>query len=226
MRVIVLAAGQGFQLDGVNKCLIRDPQDGKCILDKIILAFPRYQITLVVGYQAINIMHNYPKLHYIYNENWGITNNSYSLGLALTTEPCYVLSSDLLFEPALISAMDKAGENIILTENRENRTLTAINCVTEHDCITETYQGILRNQEDPEAIGIFKISNIQLLRKWKANCLQYPNLFVGQNIPLNMSDAKIHAFNKGAFRFFEVNNPLDYIRLINDCENSIVSFSA
>src|SRR5262245_61293590 len=133
MRVILLAAGQGFQVDGLNKCLIRDPYDGRRIIDKVIRAFPNYPITVVVGYQAVNVMQEYPQLNYVYNQDWGMTNNSYSLGLVLTDEPCYVLSCDLLFEPELIQMIDRAEENIILTQYKENRTLTAINCILNNE---------------------------------------------------------------------------------------------
>lgn len=218
MRVIVLAAGQGFQVDGMNKCLIRDPQQGERIIDKIINAFPHYEITVVVGYQAISIMHDYPQLHYVYNQDWGITNNSYSLGLALNDEPCYVVSCDLIFEPGLIKAMDNAPENIILTELRENRTLTSINCAIANNRVIETYQGPLRNRQDPEAIGIFKISDTKLLRGWKQNCLQYRNLFIAHNLPLTDNLQPVTAFDKGRHRFFEVNTPLDYMRLLAETQ--------
>jgi choline kinase len=219
MRVIVLAAGQGFQLDGLNKCLIRDPLDGRRIIDKILLAFPRYKVTVVVGYQAVAIMQDYPQLDYVYNADWGLTNNSYSLGIALTEEPCYVLSSDLLFEPDLIAIMEDAPPNLVLTEQRENRMLTAINCVVRTQRVVETYQGPLRDRSDPEAIGIFKISNPGLLRGWKRNCLKHGNLFVGQNLPLNEDDAPIYSLEKGPYhRFFEVNTPLDYLRLLEETQ--------
>jgi choline kinase len=214
MRVIVLAAGQGFHIDGLNKCLIRDPLDGRRIIDKIIRAFPTYPITMVVGYQAVTLMQDYPQLNYIINQDWGMTNNSYSLGLALTDEPCYVLSSDLIFEPELILSMDQAADNVILTERRENRILTAINCVLEGERVVETYQGVLRDTRHPEAVGIFKISDGALLRAWKKNCLQYRNLFIGQNLPLNPDEVSVLSFDKGDHRFFEVNTPFDYLRLL------------
>lgn len=214
MRVIVLAAGQGFQLDGINKCLIREPHSGQRIMDKIIRAFANYSITVVVGYQAVSIMQDYPQLNYIYNQDWGVTNNSYSLGLALTTEPCYVLSCDLLFEPALIQDMERASPNIILTEQRDNRTLSAVNCIVNENRIIETYQGALRHHQDTEAIGIYKISDPALLQGWKQNCLQFRNLFVGLNLLFNENDPPIISFDKGSHRFFEVNTPLDYMRLL------------
>lgn len=216
MRVIVLAAGQGFQLDGLHKCLIRDPLSGKRIIDKVIAAFPQYSITVVVGYQAIRVMQEYPLLNYVYNQDWGITNNSYSLALALNDEPCYVLSCDLIFEPALIRTMDKASDNIILTTRRENRSLTAINCVMQEHRVIETYQGVLRHQRDPESVGIFKISNPQTLRNWKQNCLKYPNLFVAQNLPLSANDPAVEVLDQGEHRLYEINTPHDYMRLLEE----------
>lgn len=214
MHVILLAAGQGFQVDGLNKCLIRDPHSGQRIIDKIILAFQNYKITVVVGYQAIAIMQDYPQLNYVYNQDWGMTNNSYSLALALTEEPCYVLSCDLLFDPELIYAMDNSSDNLILTENSENRTLTSIHCIEKEGRIVETYMGAIRDQKDPEALGIFKISDPHILRSWKQNCFQYRNLFVAQNLPLNIPHTKVKIFNKGSARFFEINTPFDYLRLL------------
>lgn len=216
MRVILLAAGQGFQVDGLNKCLIRDPRSGKRIIEKIIAAFPDFPITVVVGYQAISVMQEYPQLHYVYNQDWGLTNNSYSLGLALTDEPCYVLSCDLIFEPALIQAMNKAQPNIILTALEENRTLTSINCVLQQGRVMETYMGVLRDQKDPQAIGMFKLADKKILQRWKQNCLQYRNLFVGQNLPLGNEYQPVLSFDKGPHHFFEVNTPLDYLRLLTE----------
>jgi choline kinase len=223
MRVILLAAGQGFQVDGMNKCLIRDPYDGRRIIDKVIRAFPNYSITVVVGYQAVNVMQEYPQLNYIYNQDWGMTNNSYSLGLVLTDEPCYVLSCDLLFEPELIQMIERGPENIILTQRRENRTLTAVNCILDKENqVIETYLGALRDPNNPEAVGIFKISNPKTLRAWKQNCLQYRNLFVGLNLPLGTSDPAVYALDKGNHRFFEINTPMDYMRLLEITKRNVM----
>lgn len=225
MRVILLAAGQGFQVDGLNKCLIRDPHTGQRIIDKIIAAFPEYPITVVVGYQAITVMQDYPALNYVYNQDWGMTNNSYSLGLALTDEPCYVLSCDLIFEPELIKAMDKAPNNIILTEKSENRTLTSINCVVNNEMVIETYMGVLRDYKDPQSLGIFKISDPYILRGWKQNCLQYRNLFVAQNLPLSTENI-VKNFDKQHYYFFEINTPLDYLRLLNSRPKTLIPIDA
>ena len=39
MKCIVLAAGQGFQLDGCVKLLIKDPKTGEKIIDQLIKNF-------------------------------------------------------------------------------------------------------------------------------------------------------------------------------------------
>jgi choline kinase len=214
MRVIVLAAGQGFQIDGMNKCLIRDPCDGRTILDKIIRAFPDCRITVVVGYRAIAVMQEYPGLDYVLNPDWAVTNNSYSLALTLNQEPCYVLSGDLLFEPDLIRELNLGAPDVVLTACRENRIQSAVNCMLDGLRIVEMYQGRVRSPKDPEAIGLFKISHPQLLQRWRQNCLEHGNLFVGLNLPLDGDSPPLHFHDRGAHRFDEINTPLDYWNLL------------
>ena len=214
MKVIILAAGQGYQLDGFNKLLIKHPADGKRIIDRYLEAFSGKEVTFVVGYRAINVMHNYPHLDYVYNDSWGVTNNSYSLSLAIGDEPCYVVSGDLLFDSELISELDSAAPNLIVTQMRDNRTLSAINVtVNEKKIINEAYQGKLRRENHPEAVGIFKISDPRLLTAWKRNCIEYGNLFVGQNIPFE-TEVDIVSHDSSNYKIDEVNTVMDYMRLL------------
>ncbi|MCK4664964.1 MAG: hypothetical protein KAT68_18990 [Bacteroidales bacterium] len=213
MRTIILAAGQGFKLDGCIKLLIRDPKSGERIIDHYLRIFNDTKITVVVGYKAIEIIQRYPNLHYIYNSDWNITNNSYSLGLALNEEPSIIISSDFIIHEDLITAMNNFKPNCILTENRDNRQLNSLNCdVLVDSKIEEIYQGPLRNNKDPEAIGIYKISDKKLLRIWKKNCLTHGNLFAGQN--LNFDISPIYSFDMGSYNFHEINTVLDYLNLI------------
>ena len=102
-----------------------------------------------------------------------------------------------------------------LTSTRENRILTAINCVITNDRITETYIGPLRSVSDPEAIGIFKISDQNLLRLWKQRCLKHGNLFVGQTLPIDDDYNPIYSVQFPIDeKLYEINTVLDYIRLI------------
>ena len=84
----------------------------------------------------------------------------------------------------------------------------------ENNIISEVYEGKLRDINDPEAVGIYKITSSSILRSWKKKCIENKNLFIGQNLPFQLSDTPIESFDIGDFRFDEVNNPLDYIKLL------------
>tara|TARA_B100000686_G_C16441478_1_gene787203 strand:- start:98 stop:760 length:663 start_codon:yes stop_codon:yes gene_type:complete len=214
MRAIVLGAGQGYQLDGFNKLLIKDPLDGKNVIEKYIDIFGINNLTVVLGYRAINVMHNYPDINYCYNGDWGVTNNSHSLSLAISDEPCYVLSGDLFFDPKLIEQAELEGPDLVFTKKREARTLSAINVVSNDEGrVEEVYQGKVRGASDSEAIGIFKITSSEILKAWKQNCLQYPNLFIAQNLTFDLKHS-LYEMDTKDMRVDEVNNPLDYIRLL------------
>ena len=59
MRTIILAAGQGYKLGNFNKLLLKNPYSNETILDMYQDMFSETKITIVVGYQAINIMNKY-----------------------------------------------------------------------------------------------------------------------------------------------------------------------
>ncbi len=212
-RVIILAAGQGFQLDGMNKALIRHPATGKTILDYAMDAFSGYDITVVVGFRAIQIMEAYPDLDFVINQEWALTSNAMSLGLALSDEPCYVVSGDIFFTNDLVRRLEAGPPDLVLTDNRENRTLTAIHCIVDDDDrVTETYQGPVRDNGHPEAVGMFKISDKTTLREWRKHCIRHGNLFVGQTLPCG--HAVIESFPLENQMFDEINSSPDYLRLL------------
>ena len=211
-QAIVLAAGRGNQVDGIAKSLIRHPVTGKTILQHAIEAFAGKKVIAVVGYRAIQVMETHPEIDYVINHNWEITNNAMSVGLALEDVPTYVVSGDIFFDRPLIEFLDGQSANLALTENRENRPLSAIHCVTRPDgSIAATYQGPMQDAQHPEAIGLFKIGDPQLLRQWKKRCLAHANMFGGQVLPCD--GAPIMAVPRGAYAFDEINTPADYLRL-------------
>lgn len=215
MRTIILAAGQGFQLDGFNKLLLRDPRSGEQIIDEYLKLFDKTDITVVLGYKAIEVMQRFPELHYVYNPDWKVTNNSYSLSLAINEEPCYVVSCDLFIDEGIIKMLEQAEPNCILTENSENRQLNSLNCsISGNRQIVEIYQGAVRSKKDPEAIGVYKISDKRLLREWKKKCMQHSNLFAGQNLPFDI--CPVYSVDKGKYRFEEVNTVMDYMRVLEN----------
>ena len=215
MKVIILAAGQGFKLDGFNKLLISDPDDGLTILEKFVAGFGAENITVVVGYRAINVMNRFQNLNYVYNSKWSSLNNSYSLALALTDEPTLVISGDLIIDPELISALKLEARDVAVTKSTEHRTSSAINVQSnQNSVISEFYQGKTRDSEDKESVGIFYIKDKELLHRWRQNCFDNPHAFAAQNLPVNLSQ-DIYELCADKYQIVEIDTPNDYINLLN-----------
>jgi choline kinase len=214
--LIVLAAGEGLQLDGFHKALIRHPRSGERVLEQYRRLFPDREITVVVGFRAIEIMHRYPALKYVYNSNWRLTGNAYSLGLALDERPCIVLSADFFMDEGVVELLQGAPRNAVLAAHRGNRTMSALNLALRADgTIESVYQGAVRSDAHPEAPGLFKVESASLLRRWKQRCLEHSNLFALQNLPLDgQGDDQVFAAQLGGARLFEINTPLDYLNLM------------
>lgn len=212
-RAIILAAGRGQQLDGFVKVLLKHPTTGRTVLDHALKAFHRQRITVVVGFRSIQVMESYPNLDYVINHDWSVTNNAHSLALALTDESTFVVSGDTFFSPDLVSRLEEGPENLVLTDNRENRTPSAVHCELGQDgSILSTYQGPVRSVDDPEAVGFFKISDPATLRQWKRRSLAHANLFAGQTLPCNL--ARVASIPLAGQEYAEINTPADYLRLI------------
>lgn len=215
MKTIVLAAGQGFNLDGFNKLLLINPKNGKPIIENYIEIFHKTDIKFVLGYKAIEVMQRYPDLNYIYNHDWKITGNSYSLFLANPSEECYVVSSDLFIEKRFIENLNNFNKNCVVTKNTDNRSSTALNCeVDGSDKVTSIYQGPIKREGDLESFGIFKIVDVELLKLWKRNCFENSNLYIGNNLPLNRSP--VFSFSGDGYHLEEINTVMDYIRVLED----------
>lgn len=211
-QVIILAAGRGNQLDGIAKALIRHPVTGKTILQHAVEAFVGKRVVAVVGFRAIQVMESCPEIDYVINDSWEITNNAMSAGLALNDEPTYVVAGDIFLERALIQRLDASQPNLALTEVRENRQLSSIHCALRDDgSIASTYQGPVQDAAHPESLGIFKISDLQLLRRWKRLCVQHGNLFVGQ--VLLCDGAPVFSVPREQDFVDEINTAADYLRL-------------
>lgn len=214
-QVIILAAGKSYQLDGINKALITHPITKKTVIDHAIEAFPEKKITVVVGFRAIQIMQKYPHLNYVFNHDWALTNNAMSLALALEDKPTYVMSGDIFIEKKLIDRLDKSTSNLALVSDREKRVLSSIHCViNEKYEIQETYQGPIRNINHPESLGIFKISDINLLKKWKKRSFEHSNLFVGQLLPCDEFKISVEYLKDELCH--EINTPIDYLELLKE----------
>jgi L-glutamine-phosphate cytidylyltransferase len=119
MKAVILAAGQGMRIRSVHgehpKCLIE--VDGRTILDHQLEALAIAginDVTIVVGYEKDQIISlvksrdfDCQRIHFIENPAFAITNNIYSLWLALESlrgDSFVVLNADVIFDPEILSA--------------------------------------------------------------------------------------------------------------------------
>jgi choline kinase len=212
MKVIILAAGKGSGIEGFNKILLRNPGTNRTILDEYLAFFAEEEITVVVGYNSLNIMMAHPELNYVYNPDWNFTANSYSLFLALSEEPCLILSGDFFINETVIAELkNHPAENLVVVKNTENRSPKALNCSLEAGRVVSIYQGSMK-ANDPEAIGVYKIGQPAVIKKLRRNCLDHPHLMMGLNLPLDMSPVDSLLVKNDAL--IEINSPLDYINFI------------
>jgi choline kinase len=212
--VIILAAGQSAESGGYPNILIQHPVTRKTVLDHALEAFKGKKITVVVGHKALQIIDKYPDLNYVLNHQWGITKNSYSLGLALSEEPTYVVSGDIFIGEKLIQRLESLEGDFALTEHRENRSISSINCILDSNgAISSTYQGPIQDSSHPEAIGLYRVSDPEVLSIWRSRCLRHNNLHAGQLLPADMGQVLARHIDKNE-EFHEVNSAEDYLNLV------------
>ncbi len=210
MKLIVLAAGDSFAIDGYNKLMIREPKSRKTILELYQEIFDVSTVEIVVGYKALELMNTYPEFTYHYNINWQTTGNAFSLALALTEEPCYVISSDFILDYRIANYL-QLNENFAILTQLENRNLAALNARVKNELLHDVYRGKSENN-DPELTGLFKISDPKILLEWKSRCLSNPELLVGECLPFDKYKIAVNFVPKKLIS--EINVPEDYIKLI------------
>src|SRR5215470_17000799 len=124
MKAVILAAGQGTRIRAVHgecpKCLIK--VDDKTILDHQIDGLSRAgieQIAIVVGYEKEQIIRHVqgrlglsqkPKVDFIENPAFAITNNIYSLWLAqdwIGGDGFVCLNADVILDARILAAAMK-----------------------------------------------------------------------------------------------------------------------
>ncbi len=210
MRLIILAAGDSFELDGFSKLLIKNPQTGKSILQGYADIFEVTKITIVIGYRGMEVMHEHPEYEYIYNEKWQMTGSGYSLSLALNEEPCIVVESDFFIDDSLKNELNKK-ENYVVIKKSESRNLNSFNALVDDECVVGMYKGESKKQ-DPILVSLFKESNAEVLRNWKKNGIESPHLYIGQTYPYDVN--KIPYLVVDDKSIYEINTINDYISYV------------
>jgi choline kinase len=169
MKAVILAAGQGTRIRSVHgehpKCLIE--VDGSTILDHQLEALSMAgvnDVAIVVGYEkeqiishvrARSLTNNRP-IHFIENPAFSITNNIYSLWLALdwlTGDSFIVLNADVIFDPGILESAVRPNAPISMIIDPLWRDET-MKVIIEGDRVVEMSKQIPREEFSGTYIGI------------------------------------------------------------------------
>ena len=173
MKAIILAAGQGKRLlpltERVPKSMMRVGSQTiiEHILDRLVRCHIQ-DIVIVVGHYGQSIIdhigsnHQGARVSYIHNEEYGRTNNIYSLWLARepARDGCLIINGDNLFNVHILSDIidspyaDAAAIDDSVTDLPEE----AMKVTMENGRLVNVSKGISREMAHGDAIGIYKFS--------------------------------------------------------------------
>lgn len=169
MKAVILAAGQGTRIRSVHgehpKCLIE--VDNATILDHQLEALSKAginDVAIVVGYEKQQIIShvmrrkvsNGQRIHFIENPAFAITNNIYSLWLALEWirgDSFVVLNADVIFDADIldIAVRSQARISMIVDPLWRDETMKV---VTYGDRVMQMSKKISRERFSGTYIGI------------------------------------------------------------------------
>jgi choline kinase len=167
MKAVILAAGQGTRIRSVHgehpKCLIE--VDNTTILDHQLEALSSagvHDVAIVVGYEKEQIISHVKtrqhsqNIHFIENPAFAITNNIYSLWLALDwlRDASFVaLNADVVFDPGILRSATSphAPISMIVDPGWRDETMKVI---IEEDRVIQMSKKITREQFSGTYIGI------------------------------------------------------------------------
>jgi choline kinase len=169
MKAVILAAGQGTRIRSVHgehpKCLIE--VDESTILDHQLEALSMAginEVAIVVGYEKEQIVAHVrskelsycQRIHFIENPEFAITNNIYSLWLAidwLNGDSFIVLNADVIFDPEILNSavQPHAPISMIVDPLWRDETMKVI---IEDDRVTRMSKRISREEFSGTYIGI------------------------------------------------------------------------
>lgn len=168
MKAVILAAGRGTRIRSVHgehpKCLIE--VDNSTILDHQLDALSMVginEVAIVVGYEKEQIISHVnarrlltQRIHFIDNPAFAITNNIYSLWLALdwlSGDSFIVLNADVIFDPEIlgVAVRPQAPISMIVDPLWRDETMKVV-IVDDH--ITKMSKKISREEFSGTYIGI------------------------------------------------------------------------
>jgi choline kinase len=175
MRAVILAAGQGTRIRSAHgqhpKCLIRVDDD--TILDNQLDALSMAginEVAIVVGYEKEQIIHHVRsralpykrRIRFIENPAFAVTNNIYSLWLALdwlNSDSFMVLNADVVFDPEILIPATRSASPISMIVDPSWRDET-MKVIIEGDRVIKMSKKISREEFSGTYTGITVFSEV------------------------------------------------------------------
>jgi L-glutamine-phosphate cytidylyltransferase len=167
MKAIILAAGKGTRLNGVDlkpKCLFE--VGGQTLLDRQLAALRDLQvndIVIVLGFEAERIRALYQQTAaFVINSRFGETSSLYSLWLAREhlLDGFVVLNCDVLFHPQLLARLLSSPFEDALLVDLKNRQLgdEEMKVRINDGLVVDIRKDLDPAEADGENVGIVKFS--------------------------------------------------------------------
>ena len=184
-NILVLAAGRGLSMDGIHKLKLLVPNTEDTIKSHIENHFPG-SLSLVAGYRAAELISEWPKVNFFYNNRWYETGSSESarIGLLSLSDslPITIMPCDIIFTKKASKIINSCNSDSIFLVNTENRSSNALNVIVNGDKIVDCYRGPKKDGSHLEATGISKIFSNDKLETIIENCSNNPNNFFIETI--------------------------------------------
>lgn len=241
MQALMLAAGKGSRLGRYTKdntkCMLE--VNGKTLLERCIDALKEANINklvLVLGYKKDNVI-NYIKdkgldkkieIEYVFNEDYDITNNIYSLFLAkdiFKREDTILLESDLIYEPSIIKELieSKYDNAAVLAKYEQWMDGTVVTLDSEKNILEFTekqdfdYDKINKYYK---TVNIYKFSK-EYIEKYYIPFLDAYVKAYGNNCYYELVLKVISGINKSLLKGYVIKNKKWYE--IDDCQDLDIS---
>lgn len=229
MKAIILAAGKGTRLNGIDlkpKCLFE--VGGRTLLDRQLSALAKAgidDVALVLGFEAERIRrHCPPHVSFVINSRFAETSSLYSLWLAKEhlVNGFVVLNCDVLFHPALLTRLLAAQFDdallIDLVDKQNNQLGDEEMKVKLHDGrVVDISKDLNPAESDGENVGVVKFSAQGALR-----LVAMMDTLISQGrgerdwAPRAFREYALryplHAISTDAYPWIEIDFPADYQR--------------
>jgi choline kinase len=226
MKAIILAAGKGTRLNGVDlkpKCLFE--VGGQTLLDRQIATLKEFDINdivIVLGFEAERIRSLYEHTaSFVINSRFAETSSMYSLWLAREhlRDGFVVLNCDVLFHPQLLSLLlSSPFEDALLVdiveENKNHLGEEEMKVKVSDGLVVDIRKDLDPAQADGENVGIVKFGARGAHRLVKEMDDLISGGFEREWAPRAFrefaSRFPLHAISTGDYPWIEIDFPEDY----------------